>query len=44
MYATYGVPAITYEVGDNTSREDIKTAARIFAEEMMTILLEGDAP
>ena len=44
MYATYGIPAITYEVGDNTSREDIKTAARIFAEEMMTILLEGDAP
>lgn len=44
MYATYGVPAITYEVGDKTSREDIKTAARIFAEEMMTLLLEDDAP
>lgn len=39
MWETYGIPAITYEVGDHTSREGIDTSAKIFAEEMMSLLL-----
>lgn len=39
IYRRYGVPAITFEVGDNTGREDIETASVIFAEEMMKLLL-----
>jgi len=40
MYDTYGISAITYEVGDNTDRDAIKTSAIVFAEEMMRLLLE----
>lgn len=39
MYSTYGIPAITYEVGDNTDRKSIAIAAEVFAEEMMRTLL-----
>lgn len=39
MYMTYGIPAITYEVGDNTDRKSIAIAADIFAEEMMKTLM-----
>lgn len=42
MYKTYGIPAITFEVGDNTEIEDIETASIIFAEEMMTLLLSSE--
>ena len=34
-----GIPAITYEVGDDTDRGAIRAAAVIFAEEMMRTLL-----
>ncbi|GHF17639.1 peptidase M14 [Kordiimonas sediminis] len=40
MYRTYGIASITYEVGDKTDRTKLKKAAEVFAEEMMTILLE----
>lgn len=39
MYATFGIPAITYEVGDNTDRKSIAIAAEVFAQEMMKTLL-----
>lgn len=39
IYRTYQIPAITFEVGDNTQRADIEAASLIFAEEMMTLLL-----
>ena len=32
-----------YEVGDNTNREAIKSAARKFANSMMIILLNDDS-
>ena len=41
MVRRYGVPSMTYEVGDETDREVAVQAARVFAEEMMTLLLEG---
>lgn len=41
VYTTFGVPAITYEVGDETDRNSIKQAAVVFAEEMMRLLLEA---
>jgi hypothetical protein len=40
FYNTRGIPAITYEVGDETDREAIHNAAVIFAEEMMRSMLE----
>lgn len=38
MYRRYGIPSITYEVGDETDRDAAREAARIFAEELMTLL------
>lgn len=43
MYSTYGIPAITYEVGDNTDRKSIGKAAEVFAEEMMRTLLDSES-
>ncbi len=40
IFSTYGIPAITYEVGDNTDRESLALAADIFAQEMMEKLLK----
>lgn len=37
----HGIPAITFEVGDATSRERIDAMARIAAEEAMRLLLDG---
>jgi predicted deacylase len=42
IYELYGVPAITYEVGDATPRKAIDESARVFAEEMMVLLLEHE--
>ena len=39
MYESFGIPSITYEVGDETPRPAIETSARIFAEEMMRGLI-----
>ena len=40
MYDSYGISAITYEVGDATSRDAIDLSARVFAQEMMKLLLK----
>ncbi|HEY5643461.1 MAG TPA: hypothetical protein VIS31_11360 [Woeseiaceae bacterium] len=40
MYKRHGIPSMTYEVGDETSRADASAAARVFAEEFMRLLLE----
>ncbi len=40
MYSTYGIPAITYEVGDESDRDGTLKAAEIFAQEMMKNLLQ----
>ena len=42
MYKRYGIPAITYEVGDNADREALEMAAVIFAEEMMGLLMTSE--
>ena len=42
IFERFGIPAITYELGDNTDREQIAETARIFAQEMMILLLEEE--
>lgn len=44
MYRRYGVPSATYEVGDETDRSATRDAARVFAEELMKLMLETLAP
>ena len=41
FYTSRGIPAITYESGDETSRKQIEKAAVVFAEEMMRVMLES---
>ena len=41
--SVFSIPTITYEVGDNTNREAIKSAARKFANSMMIVLLNDDS-
>ena len=40
FHKTRGIPAITYEVGDETDRGQARAAAVVFAEEMMRLMLE----
>jgi len=40
MFQRYGIPAVTYEVGDNEDRDVIRQAATVFAEEFMRLFLE----
>jgi len=40
MYRRYGIPSATYEVGDETDREAARAAAVVFAEALMTMMLE----
>ncbi len=42
MYARFNIPAITYELGDETDRKLIQTSGKVFAEEMMKLLLEHE--
>ena len=42
IYDTYGISAITYEVGDETPRGTIDVSARVFAQEMMSLLLKHE--
>jgi predicted deacylase len=44
FFKTYGIPAITYEVGDTVDRHDIVKYSPIFAEEMMRELLRSSKP
>ena len=39
MYETFGIPAVTFEIGDETNRQFIEVLARVSAEEMMQQLL-----
>lgn len=39
VYSRYGIPAVTYEVGDETDRTAVRAAARVFAEELMRLML-----
>ena len=39
MYKRYGIPAVTFEVGDETDRTLTRAAAIVFAEEFMRLLL-----
>ena len=43
FYTSRGIPAITYESGDETSREQLEYSAAIFAEEMMKTMLATPA-
>ena len=43
FFKRYGIPAITYELGDETDREQIAAASPVFAEEMMRLMLEQPA-
>jgi hypothetical protein len=40
FHMTYGIPAITYELGDETRRDLIESSAIVFAEEMMRAMLQ----
>ena len=42
IFEEFGIPAITYELGDETDRTQIAQTARVFAQEMMTLLLEQE--
>ena len=44
VYKTYGVPAVTFELGDETDRKLIRKIARESAIAMMETLLATDAP
>ncbi len=44
FYKSRGIPAVTYESGDETGREQLEAAAVIFAEEMMRTMLDAAAP
>lgn len=39
IYRRYGIPALTYEIGDETDRPAIRQSARVFAEELMSLML-----
>jgi hypothetical protein len=40
FFSRYGIPAITYEIGDEVGRQDIVETTPVFAEEMMRLMLE----
>ena len=42
MFARYNIPAITYEIGDNTDRDLTARVTTVFAQEMMSVLLEHE--
>jgi len=40
FFSRYGIPAITYEIGDEVDSKQIASTTPVFAEEMMRLLLE----
>ncbi|MEC9097492.1 MAG: zinc carboxypeptidase, partial [Pseudomonadota bacterium] len=42
FYSSYDIPAITFEVGDNTDRRAIINSSENFANSMMRLLLENN--
>ena len=39
IYTRYGIPSVTFEVGDETDRNATRAAAVVFAEELMKLML-----
>ena len=39
IYSRYGIPAFTYEAGDESDRDAVRAAAVVFAEEFMELML-----
>jgi predicted deacylase len=44
FFSRYGIPAITYEIGDETDRQAIHDHTPAFAEEMMRVMLQAERP
>ncbi|MEM7000105.1 MAG: amidohydrolase family protein [Pseudomonadota bacterium] len=44
MYGRFGIPAITYEVGDHTPRQEIRDSARVLARAMVAELFPYQDP
>jgi len=42
IHGRFDIPAITYELGDETDRGDIERSAMVFAEEMMKLMLANE--
>ena len=42
IYERYGIPAATFEVGDETDRTVTRAAAKVFAEELMQLMLDQE--
>ena len=42
FFSRYGIPSITYEIGDEADRNEVRKYTPVFAEEMMRTLLEAD--
>lgn len=42
IYERYGIPAVTFEVGDETDRNIARAAATVFAEELMQLMLNQE--
>jgi hypothetical protein len=42
IFARYGIPAVTFEVGDETDRVATREAAVVFAEELMRLMLSEE--
>ena len=42
FFQRYGIPAITYEIGDEADRDQVRRYTPIFAEEMMRTMLESE--
>jgi len=42
IYERYGIPTATFEVGDETDRGATQVAARVFAEELMQLMLSQE--
>lgn len=41
FYRRYGIPAFTYEVGDEADRDKLRDVTPVFAEEMMRVMLQA---
>lgn len=44
FFSRYGIPAITYEVGDEADRDKMHEYTPVFAEEMMRVMLAAGPP
>lgn len=44
FFRRYGIPSITYEIGDEADRHEVHEYTPIFAEEMMRVMLRAEPP